>query len=84
MEQPGKNAITHFCQMQVHVDDDDDLAVVACGLLATLQCSECAAWICGTEGLEHANICVCCDGVYCPEHYSSHRLSWDCEQREVA
>lgn len=86
MEQPGKNAIDHTCEMQVEIpgEPEEDSTYRKCLLIAILQCSECAAWVCGTEGLDHSNICVRCDHVFCPEHYARHKLSRDCEQREVA
>lgn len=82
MEQPGKNAIDHLCEIKVEIQDEhDQTALITCGLIAKLQCSECSAWICGDVEMEHANICVRCDGVYCPEHFSGHHLSKNCEQR---
>jgi hypothetical protein len=82
-EKPGKNAIDHPCEMKVEIpgDDGEDSTFKPCRILALVQCSECAAWLCGTEELEHSIICVRCDGVFCPEHFQSHRLSRDCEQK---
>lgn len=86
IEQPGKNALDHPCEMKVEIpgDDGEDPTFKRCRILALVQCSTCAMWLCGTEELEHAIICIRCDGVYCPEHYDEHHRSKDCEQREAA
>lgn len=83
VEQPGKNAIEHVCEMRVEIpgDDGEDSTFKKCLLTALLQCVTCTAWICGNEELDHSIICVRCDGVFCPEHYQAHRLSKDCEQK---
>ena len=84
VEQLGKNAVEHSCEMKVEIpgDDGEDSTFKKCRILALLQCSTCAAWICGTEALEHAIVCVRCDGVFCPEDFQDHRLSRDCEQTD--
>lgn len=86
IEQPGKNAIDHACEMKVEIpgDDGEDSTFKKCLILAKVQCSKCAAWLCGTEELEHAIFCIHCDGVFCPADFQAHRLSKDCEQREAA
>jgi hypothetical protein len=76
-EQPGKNAVTHSCEMLV-TDPADEECVVRCLIIAILQCAECAAWLCGTEELDHSIVCARCDGIFCPEHYQSHRLANRC------
>lgn len=80
IEQPGKNAIQHACQMKVEIpgDDGEDSTFKPCRILALVQCGDCAAWLCGTEELEHSIICVRCDGMFCPEHYQAHRLANSC------
>lgn len=85
IEQPGKNAIDHLCEMKVEIQDEhDQTALITCGLIAKLQCSECTAWICGNVEMEHTIICVRCDMPFCPEHWQAHKMSKDCEQGEVA
>jgi hypothetical protein len=86
IEPAGKNAIDHPCEMKVEIpgDDGEPSSFHKCRILALVQCDECAAWICGNEELMHNNICIRCDGNFCPEHYQAHRLSKDCEQREAA
>lgn len=83
IEQPGKNAIDHACEMKVEIpgDDGEESTFKKCLILAKVQCSKCTAWLCGTEGLDHAIICIRCDEVFCPEHFQEHRLSKDCEQQ---
>ena len=81
IEQPGKNAIDHPCEMRVEIPGDDNEASTfkKCLLTSLLQCLNCAAWICGTEQLEHCNICVRCDAPFCPECYQAHRLENTCQ-----
>lgn len=82
VEQPGKNAIDHPCEMKVEIpgDDGEPSSFKKCRILALVQCSECAAWLCGSEELMHAIRCVRCDSWHCPEHHQAHRISKDCEQ----
>lgn len=84
-DKPGKNAIEHFCEMKVEIQDDHDQTVtITCGLIAVLQCDECGAWICGDVEMEHAIICIRCDRPFCREDWAAHKMSKDCEQRELA
>jgi hypothetical protein len=80
IEQPGKNAEDHPCEIKVEIpgDDGEESTYKSCRILALLQCAECAAWVCGTEELGHALICVRCDGVFCPEHFQAHRQANRC------
>lgn len=82
IEQPGKNAIEHACEMRVEIpgEDGEDSTFKKCLILAIAQCSECTAWVCGNVELEHSIICVRCDGTFCPEHWQAHKMSKDCEQ----
>lgn len=82
IEQPGKNAIDHPCQMKVEIpgDDGEPSSFRKCTILALVQCSECTAWICGNEELDHSNICIRCSNAFCPDCYQPHHLSRDCEQ----
>lgn len=82
IEQPGKNAKEHFCEAMREADEGE--ATVKCRIEAHEQCSECAMWLCGTEELQHAIICVRCGHFFCPEHFSAHKMSKDCEQRAAA
>ena len=81
IEQPGINAIEHACEMQVELpgEDDEQASFTPCRILAKAQCSECSAWVCGTEELDHSIICAKCDKTFCPEHFASHRVSRECE-----
>jgi hypothetical protein len=82
VEQPGKNAIEHPCEMKVEIpgDDGEPSSFKKCRILALVQCETCAAWLCGNEELMHAIICIKCDGTFCPADYDAHRRSKDCEQ----
>lgn len=86
VEQPGKNAIEHHCGLKVETpgDDGEPSTFKKCLILALIQCSECAVWLCGSEELMHAIRCVKCDQWHCPEHHQDHRLSKDCEQNIAA
>ena len=82
IEQPGINAIDHPCEFMVELpleEGEDKPVFKRCRILAKSQCSECASWVCGTEELEHSIICARCDKTFCPEHWSAHKASKECE-----
>lgn len=83
IEQPGINAVEHSCEVMVPIpmEDGEEQKLVRCRILATQQCADCAAWVCGTESLDHCSICVRCGEKFCPEHFQAHRLSRKCEQK---
>lgn len=79
IELPGKNAIDHPCEMQVEVPGEEGQRV-KCRLISKLQCTECTAWICGAEELEHSIICVRCNQPFCSECYPAHRVENQCQE----
>jgi hypothetical protein len=79
IEEPGIRAIDHPCEMKVESPEQEG-QFIKCRILANVQCSECTAWICGTEELEHAIICVRCNNYFCAECYPGHRLKNDCQE----
>lgn len=83
IEQPGKNAIQHACEMEVEIpgDDGEDSTFKPCRIMALVQCGDCAAWLCGTVELDHALICVRCGSTFCPMCFHDHRLSRKCEEQ---
>lgn len=77
--------VDHNCEAKVELPMESGETIpriVACGIIALRQCTDCSGWFCGSEDAEHLIICVKCDGQYCEEHYQSHRLSRACEQME--
>lgn len=44
IEQPGKNAVDHPCEMKIEIpgDDGEPSSFKKCRILALVQCSECA------------------------------------------
>ena len=81
IEQSGKNAVDHPCQMKVEIpgDDGEPSSFKKCTILALIQCSKCQKWICGSEELMHAIRCVKCDLWFCPVDYAAHNAEGRCK-----
>lgn len=82
VEQPGKNAIDHPCEMRVE-NPEEEGQFVKCRILANIQCTECTAWVCGTEGLDHSIICVRCNQPFCSDCFVPHRTQNGCLEAEL-